>query len=663
MNFSELLTSVQCKCIVFFEDDFTQSEYRKEHALYDISRMALDDRKLFLETVHEISANLGTQLTEYLTVFDSYIDDISDWDNTVPRQDIRPALKVIGKLHPEINKALSEKYEIIDNHLLQKVYPFGARFGVGMGHPGYFDSLFDDYLLKGCRCKTLRIYTDFSAMTEIAFRTDLDLVDAAGSIVCIVDNNLSGTNRAKEIIGIIQSGSSNFRKNVIGCIFSSKQRFEEISDMLYFEYTSKDLPDGLKASIAKSAYNYFISCLKTEVIDNLSKAFSSATTNKGIAAFLSNKALCEGISEYQVIVEWIKLMCLLPKENSRSMKQLVSLSKVINSLDITDEVPDPELQKLNTLEAFDYSINDYLMPIMPGDIFTNDRGEWFVLIGQDCDTVRGEGRIPKNTVVELLPARIRKQTEYKKWTNDLEKASIFNFKSTPDAACEVLQINYQQRKYISNEIISLCAFNQDGRCVLPLSSPLEEYKVQLLPQHMVDYYEHLQKFYVSVNELKNRSANAFDIVIGQAFSPRIISIGDFHSAENKVLFDLKRVCRLTHSYVFYLYKLYLEYRGRQPFQTINLVQQEEITVPVLLNGKATEYQIKIRCVPLPDKRNNKEWPWYIEADEINRILKEIQCEENCSKDLEFLKLEDTILLTKKKLKYKKMQSKIDIVIE
>ena len=41
---------------------------------------------------------------------------------------------------------------------------------------------------------------------------------------------------------------------------------------------------------------------------------------------------------------------------------------------------DTDLQKLNTLEAFDYTINDYFLPVAAGDVFTNSKGEWFVLI-------------------------------------------------------------------------------------------------------------------------------------------------------------------------------------------------------------------------------------------------------------------------------------------
>ena len=124
----------------------------------------------------------------------------------------------------------------------------------------------------------------------------------------------------------------------------------------------------------------------------------------------------------------------------KAIKRMIRLSRVINSLEDTEELSDTDLQKLNTLEAFDYTINDYFLPVAAGDVFTNSKGEWFVLIGQDCDMARSITRTPKNALAELLPAKVRHQTEFDKWANDLRSASIYSFRKTIDAECEVLQV-------------------------------------------------------------------------------------------------------------------------------------------------------------------------------------------------------------------------------
>ena len=110
---------------------------------------------------------------------------------------------------------------------------------------------------------------------------------------------------------------------------------------------------------------------------------------------------------------------------------MIRLSRVINSLEDDEDLPDADLQQLNTLEAFDYTVNDYFLPVTAGDIFTNSKDEWFVLIGQDCDMARSITRTPKNALAELLPAKVRPQTDFEKWTNDLRSASIYSFRAIP----------------------------------------------------------------------------------------------------------------------------------------------------------------------------------------------------------------------------------------
>lgn len=137
---------------------------------------------------------------------------------------------------------------------------------------------------------------------------------------------------------------------------------------------------------------------------------------------------------------------------------------------------------------------------------------------------------------------------------------------------------------------------------------------------MVTYYQSLQHFFASVKTLRSQAEEAFETVIAKEYAPRLLSFNDFDETKETVYFDLKRVCRLTHDYVFYLYKLYLEYRGRQPFQTINLLRQEDTSLPILFNKKETGQYLSFRGVPLPDINNRKNWCWIVAAAELNRVL-------------------------------------------
>ena len=554
------------------------------------------------------------------SLFDKCFDAIGVWADKIPYGDISRAFTIIEGINPELEKQIKEQYALFEGEDVQKIYNIGSKYGIGVNHPANFNELYNEYVLSSNRAQSLRIYTDFSAETQLLFSADIEQASSERAVVCIIDNYMSGANRAEEVIKVISEKCSTTRRNIVGSIFSSKEIYEEINDKLYFEYASKERPEELKSCIARSAYNYFISELKNETLVSMSAAFDKALKHKGIAFFLAQKAQIEGTSEYEVINDWIRLLSISPREDANTIKRMIRLSRVINSLEDTEELPDADLQKLNTLEAFDYTINDYLLPVAAGDVFTNSKGEWFILIGQDCDMARSITRTPKNALAELLPAKVHHQTEFNKLATDLRSASIYSFRKTIDSECEVLQVEYQNRQYIANEVLNLCSFNSDGQCRISLSEDLDPYQEQLIPKHMTKYYSQLQQFFNAVKTLRLHAEDAFETVIAKEYAPRLLSLKDFDKTSETVSFDLRRVCRLTHDYVFYLYKLYLEYRGRKPFQTINLIRQEDTTLPVLLNKQETREYLSFRSVPIPNQSNRKNWCWIIDALELNRVL-------------------------------------------
>mgnify|MGYP000346861559 CR=1 FL=1 len=168
-----------------------------------------------------------------------------------PRWDIRCAFPLLEDIDDQLKIRIEEQYNLINDELMLTAYEAGAKYGIGVDHPSYFDELYDDYILFENRAKSIRIYTDFSAETQMLFVSDIDRATEDKSVVCIVDNYLAGTNRAQEIINLISAKNTPKRKNIIGGVFSSKELFEEISDKLYFEYASKETPDALKCAWLK----------------------------------------------------------------------------------------------------------------------------------------------------------------------------------------------------------------------------------------------------------------------------------------------------------------------------------------------------------------------------------------------------------------------------
>lgn len=667
MNYRQLFSAVNCQCIVIIEDDFKQGEYKKERVLYDLCRLELGDRECYLSEIEDVSPELAKDLLSFFENFEQCFDKIGRWEDCIPRWNIEYAFPLIEQVDSELKTKLEGQYNSIDDSLMKSIYKIGEKYGIGVDHPSYFDEIYNDYILFENRAKSVRIYTDFSAATQEMFAKNIEQATNEGSIVCIIDNYLSGSNRAEEIINLIKEKNNVNRQNIIGSVFSSKEVFEKINEKLYFEYVAKGNPERLKSSIAKSSYNYFISVLQKKTLNSVNDAFNKALQNKGIAFFLSRKAEKEGMSEFEIINTWIKLLSTVSHEDSDTVKRLIFLSKVINDLDDEDDTIDESLQRLNTLEAFDYTVNDYYLPVAAGDIFTNDKDEWFVLIGQDCDMARRPNKAPRNALSELLPAKIRRQDCFGKWSNDLKTASIYSFRKTLESESEIFQVDYQQRFFLANEIINLCAFNTDGQCCISLKQELGKEQNQLMPDYMITYYKDLQLYFSSVKILQEQAKDAFETVLSQEYAPRLVSVVDYDLDSDILTFNLKRVCRLTHNYVYYLYKLYLEYRGRQPFQTINLIRQEEISLPIVMNKNKTKELISLRCIPVPDKSNRKDYCWIVSGSELNKVLNALEIDgeiNNIDKDELIIdsSIQEWTLSNRKKLILTKAKDKFELTI-
>lgn len=72
MSYKGLFSAIECNRIVIIEDDFKQGEYKKERALYDITRMAVDDRCRYLAEIESISQPLHEVLSKFLSLFDEF---------------------------------------------------------------------------------------------------------------------------------------------------------------------------------------------------------------------------------------------------------------------------------------------------------------------------------------------------------------------------------------------------------------------------------------------------------------------------------------------------------------------------------------------------------------------------------------------------------------
>lgn len=169
MGYKELLSSIDCKFVVIIEDDFKQIEYKKERALYDITRMAIDDRRQYLSEIETVSPVLHEILSKFLSLFDKCFDKIGVWDDKIPYGDISCAFALIEGIDPELKRQIEEQYVLFEGETVQKIYEIGAKYGIGVNHPSNFDELYDDYVLSKNRAQSVRIYTDFLQKSQSNF--------------------------------------------------------------------------------------------------------------------------------------------------------------------------------------------------------------------------------------------------------------------------------------------------------------------------------------------------------------------------------------------------------------------------------------------------------------------------------------------------------------
>ena len=141
MSYRELFSSIDCKFVVIIEDDFEQIEYKKERALYDITRMAVDDRCRYLAEIESISQPLHEVLSKFLSLFDECFDEIGVWADSIPYGDISCACGLVESVNPELKVLLEEQYSRFEGEAVQKIYELGAKYGIGVNHPAYFDDL------------------------------------------------------------------------------------------------------------------------------------------------------------------------------------------------------------------------------------------------------------------------------------------------------------------------------------------------------------------------------------------------------------------------------------------------------------------------------------------------------------------------------------------
>ena len=135
----------------------------------------------------------------------------------------------------------------------------------------------------------------------------------------------------------------------------------------------------------------------------------------------------------------------------------------------------------------------------------------------------------------------------------------------------------------------------------------------------------LFQFFCNIDELKQTVGGKMNAIMESEFSPRLTSILQYEKTQdNCIVYPYRRIGRLNRSYMLYLYKLFLEYRGRHPFDCINLTRHASLTVPVVNSNM----EIQIEVILSTNREENrkhycKKLNWYIYPSSLERVIKDI----------------------------------------
>lgn len=653
ITYDKFFRITNCDTIIFLEDDFV-FENRKESLFYGLTRLNRASLERLYVELKEAGADFADKLREYSAAVSPYTESV-DWENEIPGNDIETFFSII-EADPQENRIKKRIENRIEKGKLREIYTdtdikdmikfvsIFNQYGLGVQIPGYFEQIFNDYIYRNGEWTKFKIYTNFNAKTRASFVKDLYAYGQSDkTITCIIDNQLEEEQRANEILQEIEKFNGNGRKNIITAILSSKEKEERVNRKVFAEYVSKDVSDGLQIALARSAFSLLLFRLKNIYQKILKEAFNDAIVNRDIAYYFSKMASAEGVTNYKVVTDWISLLFRYRLQNNDEISDIIRLTRMMDLMYDEDIPYSEEMQKLNTFEAFDLSINRYYQPPAAGDIFKDKKGNYYILAGQDCDLMISQSRRGNHAVSEFVKASVVNQTDTEKYAKNLEYMYVNNFRESDAEQPKGLEIKYSSRVFLDNAVIRLCCFNKDGTCRIPLKGQLDLSIQDMIPPYLCDTYEKLQTYLYHIDELRQTAGDGIRAVFESEFSPRLTSILQYEKhPDGSVEYPYRRVARLNRNYMLYLYKLFLEYRGRYPFDCLNLTRHASLTIPVTDSNVELPVEV-ILSTNREDNRKQcfKKLDWYIDPGNLEQVIKELFHEDIHIKDAKLLVLKES----------------------
>lgn len=610
---------------LFVEDEFMFNEEEDEakaHILIDFARMDVNDRSVLLSAIPEETPG-KKELRDYADKADSWIFEI-DWAN-VPLDDAERILE--GR--PDI-LAL---YQAVPETVWKGEYQqFFFRYGIGVVIQEIFKPLFWEVIRSLPRYLPTRIYKTYTEEIRVSLMQDLESCKGlAKSAVLILDNKVGDARLAEQMIKDLKARDKETCCPIYATIFSTatKDYVGESCEApeLYIGYAYKsERLDGVHRNIAKAAINSLIQQYKTKYKAVIDKNCDTLAQNPDLVEYLYGMARAEGEPGYELLQQWISFMASHDMEQSDEMLRLMRISGSIDAykakINWNLDVP-KDLVSAAHSENFSSTVNKYCTVTAPGDIFEYN-GTLYVLVGQDCDYMMGEKRTRNAPLCELVEAELVEQGDIEKLSDDEKYVYINNYVDSSGNTC-VLKVNYGTRVVVCNEIINLCSFNQEGLCRIDCETELSENISALLQPYMLKYYSKLVAYFKQVKAVKTQFPDFYKTASELKIAKPLIDISNYQASGDLLDYGIKRVSHLKKTASLYLYKMFLEYRGRMPYTTINLTGYSIVTATIEDSEKGYPITVHIKLTSNRNKNREEQekLTWYIKRQELQEIISTI----------------------------------------
>lgn len=610
---------------LFVEDEFMFNEEEDEakaHVLIDFARMDAEDRMALLNCIPEETPG-KKELQEYADKADSWIFGI-DWAN-VPLDDAERILE--GR--PDILALYQAVPESVWKGEYQQVF---FRYGVGVVIQDIFKPLFWDVIRPLPRYLPTRIYKTYTEEIRVSLMQDLETCKGLGkSAALVLDNKVGDARLAEQMIEDLKARDKHVCCPIYATIFSTatKDFMGESCETpeLYIGYASKsEKLDGVHRNIVKAAINALIQQYKIKYKAVVNKNCDILAQNPDLVEYLYGMARAEGEPGYELLQQWISFMASYDMEQSDEMLQLVRLSGSLDAYEAKINwnlnVP-KDLANAAYSENFSPTVNKFCTATAPGDIFEYN-GKLYVLVGQDCDYMMGEKRSRNAPLCEFVSAELVAQGDIEKLSDDEKYVYINNYVDGLGNTY-VLKVNYGSRVVVCNEIINLCSFNQEGHCQIDCEGGLSEDLSALLQPYMLQYYEKLSAYFKQVKEVNTTYPDFYKTASDLKTTKPLIDISHYQERNTVLDYGIKRISRLKKTASLYLYKMFLEYRGRMPYTTINLTGYSIVTAMIKSEEKEhlTTVHIKLTSKRNTNQKDRTRLTWYVKREELQEAINAI----------------------------------------